>query len=261
MIRGFVVLSRLFPLNMLIQKFNVMNKRAALIFIVLISLSLNARAQTKGRPRQVNAQTTSEVTIAIQEQFFNLFLETMFEGLRAPSFPLARVEQKDERIAVARSDDHAGVQQCASVIVLERETNGVRTAVRFEDGRIVAPVAFSGSYSSTLLGCLNFKGWADTLMGLEFDRERQTLSGRVVIRDIHLNGVPSVTNGVVVRLVQDALDKRINPIQILPASQLTTRVPVAAAGGAITLRAREVRPQIEPGLLRLHIVYEFEAAK
>ncbi|MGB9181433.1 MAG: hypothetical protein WCB68_19540 [Pyrinomonadaceae bacterium] len=239
-----------------------MSKRVAFILVILVFSNLSARAQTKGRQRQVNAQPASEVTVTIQEQFFNLFLDTMFAGLRPPSFPLSSIERKDdERMALARSDAHASGQQCASVIVLERETDGVRTAVRFEEGRIVAPVAFSGSYSSTLLGCLNFRGWADTTMGLEFDRERQTLSGRVVIRDIHLNGVPSVTNGVIVQLVQDALDKRINPIQILPASQLTARVPVAAAGGAITLRAREVRPQIEPGVLHLHIVYEFEATR
>ncbi|MGA9997223.1 MAG: hypothetical protein WBP93_17525 [Pyrinomonadaceae bacterium] len=239
-----------------------MSKRVGLVLIILALLSLDARAQTERRQRQVGAQSVSEVVVTIQEQFFNLFLETMFKGLRAPSFPLSSVErEKDERNALARSDAHAGGQQCGSVIVLEREADGVRTAVRFEEGRIVAPVAFSGSYSSTLLGCLNFRGWADTTMLLDFDRERQTLSGRVVIRDIHLNGVPSVTNGVIVRLVQDALDKRINPIQILPASQLTARVPVAAAGGAITLRAREVRPQIEPGVLHLHIVYEFEAAR
>ncbi|MFN2494269.1 MAG: hypothetical protein ABR501_15445, partial [Pyrinomonadaceae bacterium] len=44
--------------------------------------------------------------------------------------------------------------QCASEIVLAREVAGVRTAVRFGDGRITAPVAFRGSYEAAPLGCI-----------------------------------------------------------------------------------------------------------
>jgi hypothetical protein len=150
--------------------------------------------------------------------------------------------------------------QCASVIVLEREVGGVRTAVRFENGRITAPLAFSGSYAVALLGCIRFQGWAETTIRLDFDRARQVLSARVDVQDIHLSGVPSLANGVIVSLVQNSIDRRINPVEILQAAQLSARIPIAAAGGALRLLAKEVRPEIIPGSLRLHIIYEFAPA-
>jgi hypothetical protein len=132
--------------------------------------------------------------------------------------------------------------------------------VRFESGRISAPLAFSGSYSVALLGCIYFQGWAETTINLEFDRARQVLSGHVEVQDIHLNGVPGLASGVILNLVQNSIDRRINPVEILPASQLSARIPIAAAGGALRLMAREVRPEIVAGALRLHIIYEFTKA-
>jgi hypothetical protein len=134
---------------------------------------------------------------------------------------------------------------------------GVKTAVRFENGRIVAPLAFSGSYHTGLLGCLKFEGWADTVMKLEFDPSKQVLMANVTVEDVHLNKIPTLANNTLVGLVQSAIDSRINPIELLKTSQLSARVPVAASGGALQLRAREVRPEIVPGTLRLHIIYEF----
>jgi hypothetical protein len=182
----------------------------------------------------------------------------MFTRLGAPTFPLARVgNEQPGKSPPAGALAIAPANQCASVVVLEREMNGVKTAVRFEQGRIVAPLAFTGSYSVLLLGCMRFQGWADTVINLDFDRERQVLSARVDVQDIHLSGIPSLANGVVINLVQNSLDTRINPVEILQAAQLTARLPITAAGGALRLRAREVRPEILPGSLRLHIIYEF----
>ena len=137
---------------------------------------------------------------------------------------------------------------------------GVKTAVRFENGRITAPLAFTGTYNTGLLGCLRFQGWADTVINLEFNRERQTLNAHVDVNDIHLNGIPQLANGMVVQMVQNAIDQRINPIEILQANQLTTRLPISASGGALRLRAKDLRPEIIPGAIRLHIIYEFVRA-
>ena len=139
--------------------------------------------------------------------------------------------------------------------------SGVRTAVRFENGRITAPLAFTGTYNTGLLGCLRFRGWADTVINLEFNRERQTLNAHVDVVDIHLSGIPQLANGVVVQMVQNAIDQRINPIEILQATQLTTRLPISASGGALSLRAKDLRPEVVPGAVRLHIIYEFIKAE
>jgi len=260
-----------------------MNKRGKRMWLLSFSLSLGvllsgyasthalAQTETKTRPRQATTQqrqTTTqpytpqtpvaEATVTLNEQFLNALLEAMFTRLGAPSFPLSLASI--ERPGIARPEASHGVasaNQCASVVVLEREMNGVKTAVHFDQGRIVAPLAFSGSYSVLLLGCMKFQGWADTVINLEFDRERQVLSARVDVQDIHLSGIPSLANGVVINLVQNSLDQRINPVEILQAAQLTARLPINAAGGALRLRAKEVRPEIVPGSLRLHIIYEF----
>ncbi|HWT01237.1 MAG TPA: hypothetical protein VN256_13400 [Pyrinomonadaceae bacterium] len=233
--------------------------------------SLTASAQGAAtRAREVR-RGPAEVTVTLNEQFFNSLLEVVFTRLKAPSFPLsiAKGEREEKLPAWAemkkpgeRQTAHAGSGPgaCDSVVRLEREMGGVKTAVRFEQGRVVAPLAFTGSYSVALIGCINFEGWADTVINLNFDRERQVLSARVSVVDIHLNNIPSLASGAVIGLVQNSIDRRINPVEILQATQLSTRVSIAGSGGALRLRATEIRPEVVPGALSLHIFYEFTPA-
>lgn len=244
-----------------------------LILIAGIYLGSPAVAQaqeTATRAREV-ARARAEVTVTLNEQFFNSLLEAIFTRLKAPSFPLSIAKgETEEKLPAwaalekpgARLTAHASVGPgaCESVVRLEREMGGVKTAVRFEQGRVVAPLAFTGSYSVALIGCINFQGWADTVINLDFDRERQVLSARVSIVDIHLNNIPSLASGAVVGLVQNSIDRRINPVEILQATQLSTRVSIAGSGGALRLRATEIRPEVVPGALSLHIFYEFTPA-
>jgi hypothetical protein len=201
----------------------------------------------------------AEATVTLNEQFLNALLDAVFTNLRPPSFPLSLSENSKPTIKTPKGATALAPSssQCSSQIVLEREMSGVRTAVRFENGRITAPLAFTGTYNTGLLGCMRFQGWADTVINLEFNRERQSLNARVDVVDIHLNGVPQLANGVVVQMVQNAIDQRVNPVEILQANQLTTRLPISAAGGALRLRAKDLRPEIVPGAIRLHIIYEF----
>lgn len=228
-----------------------------------------AQTQEVSRARQVAAPPPAEATVILNEQFLNTLLEVMFTRLRAPSYPLSisaldrkgtpQPETPKQSPPADNTLKAASVQDsCASVVVLEREMDGVKTAVRFENGRIVAPLAFTGSYNTGLLGCMRFRGWADTNINLEFDRGRQVLTAHVEVVDIHLSGIPLMANSVILNLVQSAIDQRINPVEILKTEQLTARVPISAAGGALRLRAKELRPEIVPGFLRLHIIYEFE---
>jgi hypothetical protein len=248
--------------------------RVAFSLILSACVSAQSAVYAQNQERQRSAgQTASaqlapaEATVTLNEQFLNSLLDAVFTNLRAPSFPLS-LSKTDAPAETTQTPTTANalapgakmVNQCSSVIVLEREMSGVRTAVRFENGRIKAPLAFTGTYNTGLLGCLRFQGWADTVINLEFNRERQTLNAHVDVVDIHLNGIPQLANGVVVQMVQNAIDQRINPIEILQATQLTTRLPISASGGALNLRAKDLRPEILPGAVKLHIIYEFVKA-
>jgi hypothetical protein len=217
----------------------------AFVIVLLIS---NAHA----RNVQAAPSPAPEVTLSVNEEFFNAFLDSMFTNLKAPAAPLVITPADKDRSA-------AESYGCPSVITLQREEGGVRTAAKLQQGRISAPLAFAGSYNSTLLGCIEFRGWANTSWVLEFDRTRQTLLARVQVEDIHLTNVPALASGSLVKIVQSAIDKSINPLELLKLDQLSARVPVPPANGTLRLRAKAVKPEIVPGAVQLHIVYEFVA--
>jgi hypothetical protein len=75
------------------------------------------------------------------------------------------------------------------------------------------------------------------------------------VRDVKLRNIPSAMSGGVSGLVQDAIDARVNPVEILRAEQLGARLPLTP-GSELRLRARDVRHQVVGTELRLHIVYE-----
>ena len=222
---------------------------ALLVVIMLGSSSISALNNVR------QTVMAPEATLSINEEFLNAFLDSMFANLKPPSAPLA-ITAADRERGATQAD--AG---CPSAITLQREESGVRTSVKLEQGKIVAPMAFSGSYNSTLLGCVTFRGWASTLWELEFDRNRQALLARVRIQDLQLTNVPALAGGSLVKIVQTAFDERINPIGLLTLDQLSPRVPIAPAQGALRLRAKDVRSEIVPGSLRLHITYEVNADK
>jgi hypothetical protein len=239
------------------------------------SATVCAQSQEATRAREVARATPAEVTVTLNEQFFNSLLDAVFTNLKAPTFPLALASTDQKKKTASGESSQASLKlsslslshvslmpdTCESVVTLERETSGVKTAVHFENGRVVAPLAFKGAYSVALIGCVYFRGWADTVINLSFDRQRQVLSARVAVVDIHLNNIPSLASGMVIRLVQNSLDSRINPIEILQAVQLSTRIPIAGSGGALRMRATEIRPEVVPGALSLHIFYEFAPAE
>ncbi|HEX8890175.1 MAG TPA: hypothetical protein VF779_13545 [Pyrinomonadaceae bacterium] len=240
--------------------------------LAITSSTAFAQSQNATRAREVKASTAAaEVTVTLNEQFFNQLLEAIFTRLNAPRYPLSltRADRKDEERVTAAlkvpsfslSHASARMDSCESEVVLEREMSGVRTQVRFEKGRVVAPLAFRGNYNMALIGCITFQGWADTYINLNFDRERQVLTARVTVSDIHLNNIPSLASGALLRIVQNSIDSRINPIEILQATQVSTRLPITGSGGALRMRATEIRPEVVPGALTLHIFYEFAPAE
>lgn len=222
-----------------------------LSILVIIGLSLVIEVPNQS----IYARTTSpEVTVTVNEDFFNAFLDSMFTNLKAPSTPLVITASDKERTP----QESYG---CASAVTLEREESGIKTAIKLEQGKITAPLAFSGSYNSTLLGCIQFRGWANTTWLLEFDQSRQALLARIQVQEIHLTNVPTLANGSLMKLVQTAIDQRINPLKLMELDQLSGRVPVAPAGGALRLRAREVHPEMSAGSLQIRVKYDVVADK
>jgi hypothetical protein len=219
--------------------------RQRLIFIILLAFSTTALAQESNatRGRRAGNVPAAEATVTVNEQFLNSFLTAVFDNLQEPSMPL--------------TTGGASTGQCGSEIRLKREVGGVRTAVHFENGRIVGPLAFAGAYNASLLGCIEFSGWADSEVNLEFSSDRRALVARFYLRQIHLSDVPPIANGPLLNLVQTAIDRRYNPVDLFTLDQLSTSVNIQPAKGALKLRAREIRPEITPAGLTLHITYEF----
>src|SRR5215813_804954 len=218
----------------------------SLVFIAILTCSGESSAQetaTRGR-RAVNNSAPAEATVTVNEQFLNSFLTAIFDNLNEPSMALT--------VGGAKS-----TPQCASEIRLKREANGVRTAVRFEEGRIVGPLAFAGAYNAGLMGCIDFTGWADAEVVLSYDSARRALVARFQLREIHLNNTPALLNGPLLNMVQGTIDQRYNPVELFTLEKLSTRVEIQPAGGALQLRAREIRPEITSSALTLHIIYEF----
>ncbi len=216
---------------------------AALIAVFFLPLSFY------GQTAETRPARAPEATVVLNEQFFNSFLEAIFNNLKAPSAPLTITP--GDRASGSSSDG------CPSVIVLERQNGNVRTAVKLEQGKVLAPLVFSGSYSSSLLGCLEFSGWANTEWHLDFDHATQVLRARIKIMNMWLEGVPALAQGSLTRMLQAALDQRINPLQILRVDQISGIVPIAPSGGSLRLRAREIVPEVLPGALYLRVTYEF----
>ncbi len=223
--------------------------RSLVVFIVILisSISILAQESTATRGRRISNASAAEATVTVNEQFLNSFLAAIFDNLQEPSMPLT----------IGGASTQGPGAQCASEIRLKREAQGVRTAVHFENGRITGPLAFAGAYSSTYLGCIEFSGWADAEVNLEFSSERRALVARFHLRDIHLNDVPAIANGPLLNMVQTAIDRRYNPVDLFTLEQLSTSVNIQPAKGALRLRAKEIRTEITPSALTLHIVYEF----
>jgi hypothetical protein len=151
-------------------------------------------------------------------------------------------------------------QGCTNTITLAPEGSGARTQVQFIGGKILAPLAFSGSYN--LLGnCMPFKGWAQTSIQLSFDQGRQTVYGRLDVEGVNLEGVAPFANNFLTVFVRSAIDQRVNPLELLRAPQLQLLIPVRASNGSVKALVKDVRAEVQEGTLRLHITYDFSGER
>jgi hypothetical protein len=228
-----------------------MKKFSGLVLAVLLLIS-SVRAQT------------AEVTIQLNEQFFDALLDAVFKNSNPPEFPLSvqsprsKVQSPDP--ALGFTEDQTLKSLCPDKIRLEREINGTRTAVRFREGRVAAPIAFTGNYNPPLVGCIDFSGVADTVIDLEFDENKQALIGRARVLNINLTGAGGVLSGTLARMVQGSIDKKINPVQILTMDKISFVVPIQNSG-SLKMKATGIRHEISNGVLNVRISYEFQKAE
>jgi hypothetical protein len=208
-----------------------------------------------------NAQT-AEVTIQLNEQFFDALLDALFKNSNLPEFPLSVNNPKSEKsnsksLVSSFTEKQKPNTNCNETIKLQREIDGTRTAVKFRDGRIIAPIAFTGNYNPPFIGCIDFAGVAETTIELEFDTQKQALVGRAKVLTVNLNGTGGIGSGLLARMVQSSIDKKINPIQILAMDKISFVVPIQNAG-SLKMKAVGIKHEVANGLLNVRIAYEFE---
>lgn len=197
------------------------------------------------------------VVVAVSDSFFSEMLGTVFRDLEAPSFKLASNAAEPGSANFANVALQGG---CTNTMTLAAEGNNVKTQVKFADGKISAPLVFSGNYN--LLGnCMQFKGWAQTTMQISFDQANQTLYGRLSVDGVDLENVNPLANNFVTVFVRTAIDSKVNPIQLLRPQQLQLLIPVQASNGSVRAVVKDVRSEVQDGSLRLHITYDFSATK
>lgn len=183
----------------------------------------------------------AEVTVSLNEPFFDALLDSMYQNFEAPQFPIS---------------NSRGSASCSETVKILREGSGVRTAVRFREGKVYVPLAFSGNYAPPFVGCVDFAGWAETNIDLEFDRENQRLIGRAKVLNVHLNGSGGVGSSLIAKMLQSSIDKKLNPLEILRLDKLSFMVPIRDAGN-LKMRSNGVRPEIANGLLNVFVEFEF----
>jgi hypothetical protein len=207
------------------------------------------------KPPDRTSDNTGVVTVSIDEKFFDSLLGTIFNKLGPPQLKLSANQSRSlVRPALFQQGG------CNSVVVVNSESGDVKTGVHFTGGKIVAPLAFSGSYSVPVLGqCVQFKGTAKATVDLSFDAAKQTVFGRLNVDEMNLENFNPVFTAMVTAFVRDAIDKRLNPFPVLPVSQVSLSVPVQVSGGTLKAVVKDVRSEIQEGTLKLYLAYDFSA--
>src|SRR5918999_5039313 len=96
--------------------------------------------------------------VELDEPFFGALLDSVFRDLNKPAFPPAAGEG------------------CQNQVVVEPGAGDVKTGVLMRDGKVVVPLAFSGTYN--LFGnCQNLRGTAEAGLDFRFAPRAETLYG------------------------------------------------------------------------------------
>jgi hypothetical protein len=202
------------------------------------------------KPPDPNGLPPGTAQIVLRQEFFNQVLGTLFRDMSPPAFPLGENAQADT----------AAPDGCDGKITVLPQGSGVQTGVLFENNKLGAPLAFTGSYDSPF-GCLQFSGWAQSNFEMRFDQQTQSVFGQVNIETVNLDGINPVFSALVTPIVQSTLNNRVNPIRILDGRQIAVNLPIAATGGTLQAKVADVRSEVKDNALNLYAVYEFGGTK
>ena len=191
------------------------------------------------------------VTMILDDAFFDALLQGVFRNDATLDFPLG-----DDNSPQTKGAATGMGSSCEEMVSIRREGNGRKTAARLADGKILAPLVFSGKYNPPLLPCFGYSGFAETEIVLDFDSRNQTLVGRVVVNKVSLSGTGGIGGGLVARMVQSSIDKKVNPIKIVGLDNVSVTIPVQESAN-VAMKAVDVKHRITKGILTLTITYEF----
>lgn len=229
----------------------------ALVFYFFVGVP--RAGQSPGRPIAPPDVTTAAGTaqIVLRQEFFNEVLGAIFRDMNDPAFPLgvATVGDGDPTYELA-----AFQASCESKITVLPEGSGVQTALRFENNRIAAPLAFTGNFNSPV-GCFPFTGWAQAYLDLRYDPATQIVLGQINVETVNLDGVNPIVSGFVTPLVQTTLNTRVNPIQMIQGSQIAVNAPIASTGGTLRADVQDVRADVKDNALNLYVIYAFSGVQ
>lgn len=197
--------------------------------------------------------------VVLKQDLFNNVLKAIFRDMNAPAFQLASEQQLPlhsggfDRIAF--QDRPA----CDGSIRILPHGSGVTTGVKFENSKITAPMAFTGSYG-TPFGCAQFSGWAKANFELRFDSSQQAVYGKVNVETVNLDGVDPFISALVTPIVQSTINDRVNPIQILRGEQIAPVLKLASTGGNLKAAVNDVRAEVAGDELKLYVSYSFSGS-
>jgi len=201
-------------------------------------------------PPDRSGDTSGTVTVTVDEKFFDSVLGTIFRQLGPPQLQLSS----------AQPQPAASPNACADALVLNPKGGNVKTGVRFAEGKIAAPLAFTGSYS-ILTRCVQFAGTAKATVDLSFDQQKQTVFGQLNVDDVALDGVPPIVSSLVTAFVRKTITEQVNPFEVLQVSQLSLTLNVQASGGSVKARVKDVRAEVQEAALKLYLTYDFSAER
>ena len=235
-----------------------------LIFFLFVGVPRTKPLPASTAPApEATGTAAGTAVLTLDEKFFDALLGTIFRDLGDITFQLAKSGANREANAESSEAGVSFVQTqgaCPSRVVLAQEGGGVRTGVRFVDGRIIAPLAFSGSYALPIGPCINFRGTGQANIQLAFDQAKQNLYGQINVEGLNLENMSPAFSGLVALFVKRAIDERVNPLEVLRGSQLTLAVPVQASNGTLRAQVKDVRAEVTDAL-RLHILYDFNGVR
>lgn len=183
----------------------------------------------------------SEIALTVNEQFVDSAIDAVLSKGEPPSIALK---------------DGLTDANCKESVVLLREMNGVKSGVRFREGKIIVPLAFRGNYRPPVIGCVDLAGTAEAVVEPEFDVQNQRVVAKAKLTNVSLNGTGGIGSGLMAKLVQSSVDERINPVELIRLEKLSFLFPIQNTG-TLKLNAVGFRYTVQNGSVTFYVPYEF----